>query len=240
MRDLAQNNNREWFEAHTATYREAVQAPAMALVATLGRALAAEFPPIGYDTRANGGSLMRIHRDTRFSADKTPYKSNIAMMFAPAGRKRMEAPGFGMQITLDQIDLVAGQFAFGPQQLDRYRAAVVAEEPGRALEAAVARVLESDPSAVPGGLAEGVSGRGTAGAGDGAAYRLGEPDLKRAPRGFDPDHPRATWLRYKGLPVFSPPLPLPLARTPQLVDAVMAHFRAMAPVWFWLTEHVAG
>ncbi len=219
LRDLAVNNNKEWFEAHKELYKESVQAPATALVATLGRHLAEELPPVSYDTRAHGGSLMRISRDTRFSSDKTPYKTNVAMMFVPAGQKKMAAPGFGLQITLEGIDLVAGQFAFGPEQLGRYRAAVADEEAGVALEKAAAAV------AAGGRL-------------PGAGYHFWEPELKRVPRGYDPDHPRAEWLKRKGLAIFSPHLDRRLALKPALVDTVMGHFRTMAPVWRWLMDYV--
>ena len=226
--DLRANNTKEWFEAHKRLYKEAVQAPAVALVASLGRRLAEEFPPIGYDTRTNGGSLMRIYRDTRFSPDKTPYKTNIAMMFTPPGQKKMAAPGFGLQITVEGIDLVAGQFAFDPGELERYRAAVADEKAGAALEKAAAQVADGNGVAAPG-----------LGGSDGSGYRFQDPELKRVPQGFDADHPRAQWLRHKGLAVFSPQLDRELAFEPELVEEVMVHFRNMAPVWTWLMEYVA-
>lgn len=68
MQALVVNNNKEWFEANKQTYLMQVQAPAVALVATLGEALQTRFPNITYDTRTNGGgSLLRIYRDTRFN-----------------------------------------------------------------------------------------------------------------------------------------------------------------------------
>ena len=237
--DLRENNTKEWFEAQKSLYKEAVQAPAIALVAALGRRLAEEFPPVSYDTRTNGGSLMRIYRDTRFSKDKTPYKTNVAMMFAPPGQKKMAAAGFGLQITPEGIDLVAGQFAFDPEELERYRAAVVDEEAGAALEAAAAKVSAAAEVAAPGSRIA-AAGRGVAGGGLPAdtLYHFGDPELKRVPRGFDANHPRGRWLRRKGLPVFSPQLDRELALRPELVDEVMTHFRNMAPVWRWVMEYV--
>lgn len=208
--ELSQNNNREWFEAHKSTYVNAVQKPAQALVVGLGEQLQAAFPRISYDPRLNGGSLTRIYRDTRFSPDKSPYKSNIAMMFTPAGYKRMEVPGFGLQITPQQAELVAGLFTFSKPQLESYRAAVLDDKHGAALLDAVAQVQA---------------------AGD---YPIGGKDLKRVPRGFDADHARAEWLKYKGLHVFSPPITAEIVHTPQLIDAALAHFRQMAPVYDWL------
>lgn len=212
LRDLEQNNEKEWFEANKQTYRDCLQTPAITLVETLGQRLEAHYPSIGYDTRTNGGSLMRIYRDTRFSADKSPYKTNVAMMFAPKGYKRMEAPGFGLQITPYVVELVAGSFSFNKPQLETYRDAVIDEKKGAALLTAVAAIRNE---------------------GD---YTLSEPELKKTPRGYDADHPHAGWLKHKGLAVYSPKMSLDIAYTPELVDVVMTHFINMAPVQQWLAD----
>jgi uncharacterized protein (TIGR02453 family) len=213
LRDLAANNERAWFETHKATYLRYVQAPAVALVVALGERLQATFPAIGYDPRTNGaGSLMRIHRDTRFSADKSPYKTNVAMMFAPYGEAKLAAPGFGLQITQEQVELVAGIFAFEPSALAAYRAAVLDEERGPDLERAAATVRA---------------------AGD---YRIAGVGYKRVPAGLPADHPRAEWLLYKGLHVFAPPLAREVVQTPGLVDQALEHFVAMAPLQQWLAR----
>lgn len=216
LRDLEQNNEKEWFEAHKQTYLDVVQAPAIALVVALGERLQAKFPDITYDPRTNGGSLMRIYRDTRFSADKTPYKTNVAMIFSPVGYKRMAAPGFGLQMTPYQVELVAGIFGFDKPQLEAYRVAVLNEKTGTALVQAVAQVQQAGP------------------------YIIGGKEYKRVPQGYDANHPRAEWLQYKGLHVFSPNLPLDLAYRVDLVDVVMGHFEKMAPVQQWLADVLLG
>jgi uncharacterized protein (TIGR02453 family) len=156
--------------------------------------------------------LLRIYRDTRFSQDKTPYKTNVAMMFTPEGYKRMEAPGFGLQMTPQQVELVAGLFGFSKPQLEAYRAAVIDDKRGTALVQAVGQVQSS------------------------GEYLLGGKELKRVPRGYDANHPRAEWLKYKGLHMFSPPISLEKAQTPELVDVVMDHFLQMAPIQRWLMD----
>ncbi len=214
LRELGQNNNKSWFEAHRDEFRDFVQEPARAILEAVGSALEASYAPISYDPRPNGGSMMRIYRDTRFSADKRPYKEAIAMMFVPPHRKRMEAPGFGLQITNSVAELVAGQFAFTPEQLTKYREMVVDSNAGEALEVAVAQVQSAGP------------------------YSIGEPSLKRVPRGFDAEHPRADWLRYKGMTVFSPPIARAIAESDTFVPTVLTHFAAMAPVWEWLNSYL--
>ncbi|MGJ3238737.1 MAG: DUF2461 domain-containing protein [Anaerolineae bacterium] len=216
LRDLAQNNNKDWFDKHKPTYRATVQTPALDLVSALGERLQTEFPRICYDARTNGGSLMRIYRDTRFSANKAPYKTNVAMMFTPEGYKRMEAPGFGLQITPEQVELVVGMFAFSKAQLEIYREAILDNSKGKALIAAVAQV-ES--------------------AGD---YILGDKELKRVPRGYDAKHPRAEWLKYKSLLVYAPPIPLNIVQTTNLLDVTMNHFKNMAPIYRWLISSGIG
>lgn len=213
LRELAENNNKPWFEANKQTYVKAVQAPAVALVATLGARLQERFPEIQYDTRTNGaGSLMRIYRDTRFSTDKSPYKHNVAMMFTSGRTGKMAAPGFGLQITPERVDLIAGVFEFPPEMLPAYRAAVLNDDAGARLEAAVASVR-------------------TAG-----NYPIGGEGLKRVPHGLPAEHPRAQWLRYKGLHVFAPPIDLVIAQTTELADVALNHFLVMAPIQQWLVH----
>jgi uncharacterized protein (TIGR02453 family) len=216
LRDLAENNNKPWFEANKDIYLTAVQAPAVALVATLGAQLHERFPEIHYDTRTNGtGSLMRIYRDTRFSADKSPYKTNVAMMFTSGQAGKMAAPGFGLQLTPERVDLVAGLFDFAPPVLATYRAAVLDDDLGAQLEQAAAAVRN---------------------AGD---YTISGEGYKRVPAGVPADHPRAGWLKYKGLHVFAPPIAIEVAQTPALVEVALAHFVAMAPVQQWLVRMLA-
>jgi len=213
LRELALNNNKPWFEANKKRYLQDVQAPALELVTTLGERLQTQFPEIRYDTRTNGsGSLMRIHRDVRFSADKSPYKTNVAMMFNAGANKKMEGPGFGLQITPEQVEMMTGVFTFSKAMLARYREYVQIDKRGAALDSAAAQVRAA------------------------GAYTIGGETYKRVPTGLPADHPRAAWLRYSGLHAYAPPIALDVAATPALVDAVMTHFTAMSPIYIWLRE----
>lgn len=213
MRELAQHNEKPWFEANKARYIRDVQSPALALVVALGERLQAYFPEIRYDTRTNGsGTLMRIHRDVRFSPDKSPYKTNVAMMFSAGTGKKMEGPGFGLQITPNHVDMMAGVFTFSKEMLERYRAAVLNEKLGKALDAAAAKVRAA------------------------GTYTIAGETYKRVPTGLPADHPGAGWLKYTGLHAYAPAISLDIAATPALVDAVMAHYVAMSPLYTWLRE----
>jgi uncharacterized protein (TIGR02453 family) len=212
LNDLAANNNKAWFEAHKQVYLDTVQAPALALVSALGERLKEHFPAIHYDLRTNGsGSLMRLYRDTRFSADKSPYKTNVAMMFS-AGGKKMAAAGFGLQLTPQDVGTMAGIFTFSKEALDAFRQAVQEKALGGELERAAEQVRAK------------------------SGYTLGGETYKRIPAGLPADHPRARWFKYTGLHAYSPTIPLDIAHSPALVDVAMDHFMAMSPVYLWLSK----
>jgi uncharacterized protein (TIGR02453 family) len=113
--ELEANNNREWFHAHKATYQRACRAPMEALVAELEPA----FGP---------GKIFRINRDVRFSADKSPYKTNIA---AVVGRN---------YVSLSPEGLFVGGGSYMPDtaSLARLRKAIDADASGKELSRIVA------------------------------------------------------------------------------------------------------
>lgn len=215
LRELRTNNNRDWFQSRKPRYESEVLAPAVALVSAVGERLRAEYQHVRYDTRTNGsGSLMRIYRDTRFSADKSPYKTQIAMMFTSGTGKKTESPGFGLQLSASGVELMAGMFRFAKDALSRYRTAVDEQSSGEQLVRACAD-LDTE-----------------------GGYTLEGATYKRVPRGFDPNHPRADLLRHSGLYATAPPLPVDTALTGDLPEAVLARFRHMAPIEEWLVEHM--
>ena len=93
LQDLRSNNERGWFTGNRDRYEETVREPARAFIRAMAPALAAISPHFRADDRKTGGSLMRIHRDTRFSRDKTPYKTNVGIQFRHALGRDLHAPG---------------------------------------------------------------------------------------------------------------------------------------------------
>lgn len=216
LRDLAQNNNRVWFEARKTDYQHHLLEPAQAFVNALGARLQSVDPDIRFDARSDGsGTLIRIHRDVRFSKDKSPYKTAIAGIFWNGEGKKTERPGFGFHLEPRGMSLMAGIFGFSPEQIDAYRQAVLDKRLGEALIKSVVKVQSA------------------------GAYTIAGEQLKRVPAGFDPDHPRADWLRYKGLHAGAPAIPAKTVTTPQLLERVLEHFRAMAPIEQWLVQAFA-
>ena len=217
LRDIEANNNKEWFQANKPTYQAVLLAPAQDFVAALGSQLQALDPAIVIDTRSDGrGVLMRFYRDTRFSKDKSPYKTNIAGMFTDGAGNKTTRPAYSFHMGADSMELMAGMFKFSKQQLAAYREAVAGEQAGSEL-VEILRAL-------------GAAGN----------YHLSGEHYKRVPAGFEADHPRADLLRYAGLYAYPDPLEGDLLDSPQLVDAAMAHFTTMAPVYQWLSTYVVG
>src|SRR5215470_16505651 len=81
LRELKANNKKEWFNANKDRYVADVRDPLLAFVAAIAPRLSAISPHLVADPRPSGGSLLRIYRDTRFTADKKPYKENAALWF---------------------------------------------------------------------------------------------------------------------------------------------------------------
>ena len=97
LADLEVNNEKEWFEAHKDVYQSQLLEPATNFITAVGERLQSISNQIRYDTRTNGsGSLMRIYRDTRFSKDKTPYKTAVSGMWWQGEGKKMENPAMNL------------------------------------------------------------------------------------------------------------------------------------------------
>jgi uncharacterized protein (TIGR02453 family) len=106
--ELAANNDRVWFEANKQRYESLVREPAFDFIEAMEPALKTFAPSFRADPRKVGGSLMRVFRDTRFSRDKTPYKTNIGIQFRHALGKDIHAPGFYVHIASDECFFGAG------------------------------------------------------------------------------------------------------------------------------------
>ncbi len=106
--ELAINNNRAWFESNKPRYEALVREPALDFIEAMEPLLAKFSPAFRADSRKTGGSLMRVFRDTRFSHDKTPYKTNIGIQFRHKLGKDIHAPGFYLHIAAGECFFAAG------------------------------------------------------------------------------------------------------------------------------------
>ena len=171
LRELAANNDREWFAANKARYVAEVQEPALAFVEDVGLRLHEVSRHFVADPRTVGGSLFRIYRDTRFSKDKSPYKTHTGIQFRHERARDVHAPGFYLHLEPGTVFLACGVWHPGGETLHAIRTAL-ASHPAR-----WRGIVEGEEFA--------------------RRFRLGGEALKRPPAGFDRDHPLIDDLKRK-------------------------------------------
>jgi uncharacterized protein (TIGR02453 family) len=110
LNELKRNNNRDWFNENKQRYEEEVLDVALRFIQSMQDPLAEIAPRFTAIPKRMGGSLMRVYRDTRFSKNKTPYKTNIGIQFRHEQAKDVHAPGYYVHIDPDQVFLGAGMW----------------------------------------------------------------------------------------------------------------------------------
>ncbi len=171
LSSLSANNNREWFLEHNPDYEKLVREPALDFISDMGN----ELPAISSHFRAIpkkvGGSLMRVFRDTRFSKDKTPYKTNIGIQFRHELGKDVHAPGYYVHIAPDDCFVGVGLWHPESNVLYKIRQGIV-EEPDAWVKARDDKAFSKH-------------------------FNLVGDALVNAPRGFAKDHPLVDDLKRK-------------------------------------------
>jgi len=206
LADLAANNDRDWFNAHKATYETAIKAPAQVLLAHLEPELAAlAGGPVS-------GKIFRIHRDVRFSKDKRPYNAHLHIAFPAAHGRSSDVVACGYFFGLEQEKAIlgAGGFDFAGPVLDAYRAAAADPKKGAALQAILDKLTKS-------------------------GFRIEGAELKRVPAPYPADHPRADLIRRKGLHVWRDIDDPAVITGPGLFGAMKMTFTTLAPLVKWLS-----
>jgi uncharacterized protein (TIGR02453 family) len=209
--ELTANNDRDWFNAHKDDYERALREPARAFVRAMGERLEKVAPHLVADDRRAGGSLMRIYRDTRFSGDKTPYKTNVGIQFRHEAGKDVHAPGLYVHFDLEEAFVGAGMWMPPTEALNAIRAKIDAE-PERWT------AITRDPTFVD-------------------TFRQSGDSLKRPPRGFDKDHPLIEDLKRKSF-ILVHDLDPADAESPELVDRVTELMRRAKPYCDFICEAV--
>jgi uncharacterized protein (TIGR02453 family) len=121
---LKRNNKRDWFLAHKSEFESSAQQPAIQFITDFAKPLYGITPHLVADPRTTRGSLFRIYRDTRFSHDKKPYKTNIAMRFSHRG-KDVHSPGFYLHLEPGASFAASGLWHPEPDTLLKVRNAIV-------------------------------------------------------------------------------------------------------------------
>ena len=202
---LKRNNRKDWFDEHRSDYDEQLLEPAREFVVELGSKLRKLRPHLQVDPRTNYG-VKRINRDVRFSRDKKPYKDHQTLWWWEGAAKE-GSPGYWFHLTSKTVALAVGLYLADPGLLERYRAAVVDDRRGRALDR----------------IAKSIERKG---------YKVEGSSRKRVPRGFDPDHPRARYLKHDGIYAW---IETPLPRG-DFVAHCFKHYRTLTPLQAWLME----
>lgn len=201
LRELEKNNEREWFHANKSRYEECIRQPALDFITDFAAPLAEISPHFVADSRTVGGSLFRIQRDTRFSKDKTPYKTNTGVHFRHEQAKDAHAPGFYLHLEPRNCFFGAGLWRPEPKVAYAIRQFIAdnADEWVR--------------------VRDGLSATGPA---------LDGERLVRPPKGFDADDPLIDDLKRKDF-IAVEKLPQSEVTRSDLVDAFAARCRSVGP-----------
>jgi uncharacterized protein (TIGR02453 family) len=211
LRELKQDNTREWFQANRERYERDVRGPLLQFIADFGPRLEQISRHMLADPRPVGGSLFRIHRDTRFAKDKSPYKTWAACQFRHERGKDVHAPGFYLHVEPGTSYAGCGLWHPEPETLRKIRDAIV-----------------DDPVE----WEETISGPSFQ-----AAWERGGDVLKRTPTGYDPNHPFAADLKRKDH-IASVRFTEADVCAPDFIDRYAAACRAATPYMTFLTRAV--
>jgi len=127
LRQLKRHNNREWFEKNKTRYQQLAVEPAMRFISEFAPHLEKLSVHFVADPRPTRGSLFRIYRDTRFAADKRPYKTHIGIHFSHGSGKDAHAPLFYLHLEPEQCFAASGVWHPDNAALTRIRSAIAAQ-----------------------------------------------------------------------------------------------------------------
>lgn len=199
LRGLQKNNRREWFQPRKEIFETKLKAPMADLVEAINAELPGFAPEHINDPKH---AIYRIYRDTRFSPDKTPYKTHLAAIFPRRGQGKHSAAGFYIHLEPKHFGIAAGAYMPGPDELFGMRTWIA--EHHEAL-----RKAAKGPEKLMG--------------------KLHGDSLSRVPKGFDPQHPASDLIKMKSW-LYWVELDPKLALTPKLLGEILKRFRAAAPV----------
>ncbi|MEZ4738179.1 MAG: DUF2461 domain-containing protein [Flavobacteriales bacterium] len=206
FKDLAKNNNKEWFDANRKRYEKSVKTPFAEFVS----AAIARIGKVDKDIRIEAKeAIFRINRDIRFSKDKTPYKLNCSAIISPAGRKDHAAPGIYFELGPESVKIYGGAYMPDKERLGRIRLAIMKDPKG------FRRVIEAKPFKDHFGTVQGERNKVL-------------PAEFKAALGKEPLIANKQF--YVGAE-----LPAELVMDPKLMEQLMEHHKAMRPFNDWLT-----
>jgi uncharacterized protein (TIGR02453 family) len=211
LRALKRNNRREWFQPRKEEYETHVRAPMVALLERLAVDLRTFAPELIAEPKV---SLFRVYRDTRFSGDKTPYKTHVAARFPLRGVPRGEGAGLYFEIAPGWVWMGGGMYMPTTADLHDIRAKIASSHP-RGLHRIV-----SSPSFTR------------------AVGELTGDRLTRVPLGYAKDHPAAYYLQFKQF-LGACEYEASLATSPRLYSELLKVFKSVAPLVQFLNRAIS-
>ncbi len=202
MKQLKANNNRDWFKDQKKTYEDDYKIPARAFADAMSEQLHS------MTGLSHTSKLFRIHRDVRFSKDKTPYNTHIHISFTPESPREhpmTNPPSWFFGLDTEKLTLGCGIFSFEAAQLQAFRNRIDG--------------IEGDGIAA---ILQGLIQKGG---------RLNNPELKRVPSGYAKDHPHEALLRRKGLALWSDLGDATAALDKNLITTCRTEFENLKPVF---------
>jgi len=200
---LGENNNRDWFNDHKDEYEALVRQPALVFIRAMAPELARFASQFVADDRKLGGSLMRIHRDVRFSKNKLPYKTNIGIQFRHRQGRDVHAPGFYLHIEAHEAFVGAGIWHPEADTLRKIRA-----------------YIDAHPTRWQAVLEDGEFSRW---------FHMSGESLKRPPRGYSAENPLISEIMRKDFIGIAPLVP-ELMLEPDLPALIGGYFTVTVPL----------
>ena len=207
QREFARNNNREWFAANKARFEETLRDPFLRLIGDLAVPLAKISPHFRADPRTQGGSMFRIYRDTRFSNDKTPYKTWLGARLYHERSRQVPAPTFYMHIQPGSSFVGGGLWHPASPTLTRVRDFLV-DNPASWKKAVHNKRFSEN-------------------------FEIGSDALSRPPRGYDPKHELIEDIKRKDFAAWRE-FDDSEACSSELRDILIAGFKGVAPMLDYL------
>jgi uncharacterized protein (TIGR02453 family) len=209
LRELRNNNDREWFAENKSRYEQDVLFAAMEFVVQMKSRLSKHSRYLLAEPKRVGGSIMRIYRDTRFGKDKTPYKTNVGIHFRHSIGGDVHAPGLYVHLEPDACFIAAGVWLPPTEPLTAIRQAIIDDvrEWNR---------VRNNKKFV-------------------SRYKLDGESLKTAPRGMDPSHPAIEDLRRKSFAGVTP-LSEKTVLQADVCDQIMSAFDDAKPLMKFLCD----
>ncbi len=211
LRELQRNNDREWFKANKARYEEQVLDVALRFIQSMQEPLAKIAPHFVAAPTRVGGSLMRVYRDTRFSKNKLPYKTNIGIQFRHERAKDVHSPGYYVHIEPGDVFLGAGMWRPDAEPL-----------------LAIRRRIADKPAEWQRTISDKAFRR---------HFHLGGESLQRPPRGFDAELPHIDDIKRKSFIAVKEMAP-EACLNPRFQQQVETAFKAATPYMRFLCKAV--